>query len=331
MLRFSVLDQSPVFKGMTDAEAVQQTLNLAVEIEKLGYHRFWVSEHHNSRSFASASPEIMVGRIASITKKIRVGSAGVLLSLYSPLKVAEQFNLLTTLFPGRIDLGIGRAGGSDPRTLSVLNPNVNAEDAFVKFDNMIAFMTSENSKLGVFRNIQPVPSTEFRPEFWVLGSSPASGLYAGQRGLPYAFASFINADSSIQALQAYFQHFQPSRFLDKPYVNLAVAALCADTEVRARKLIKSIEVWAVRSFLQNMNIPFPSIKEAENAVIQPHERVMLEHRRQSFIIGSVEQVSSQLRKLAKQLMINEFTIVTITEPFQDRLASYRLLAKAFDL
>lgn len=331
MLKLSILDQSPVSEGTTPASAIRQTLSLAAAAETFGYHRYWVSEHHNTNSFASASPEILLGRIASLTQRIRIGSAGVLLTLYSPLKIAEQFNMLETLFPGRIDLGIGRAGGSDAKTLKALHPDAQSEDTFAKFDDMISFMDNNVPGPLHFRNVNASPLIENTPQFWVLGSSPASAEYAATRGLPYSFANFINAEYCIPALQTYHQHFRPSRFLKAPYVNLAVFALCADSEKEANRLAKSSELWVVKSFLRRENVKFPDQATAESVSYHPQERLVLAYRRKSSYIGSAGQVSAALAETAKQLAVNELTIVTITPEYEDRLRSYELLADAFEL
>jgi len=325
-MKLSILDQSPIVNGMSAGDAIDQTLTLAQEADKLGYYRFWVSEHHNTKSFASASPEILLARIASLTKTIRVGSGGVLLSHYSPLKVAEQFLMLETLFPSRIDLGIGRAGGGDAFTNRVLNPNMNNDDTFKKLDELIAYL---DKKKFTGRRVNAVPAIDAFPELWVLGTSSASAVYAGERGLPYSFGSFINDEQCIQAMQTYHQKFTPSNYLSAPLVNHAVYVICAETDDDALRISRSSELWFVKSLLRREDIPFPTNEEVKNADYSLQEEMILAGRRKGTIIGSVDTVKARLNNLASALAVNEFTIVTITANFEDRLKSYRLLSEAF--
>jgi luciferase family oxidoreductase group 1 len=328
-MQLSILDQSPVVSGSTYKEAINQTLTLAKEADKLGYNRFWVSEHHNTKAFASASPEILLARIASLTNNLRVGSGGVLLTHYSPLKVAEQFCMLENLYPGRIDLGIGRAGGGDALTNRALNPNKLSDDeTFNKYNELIGYLEQTISNN---RRIKAVPQINSIPELWVLGTSPSSALYAAERGLPYSFGSFINDEYCLQAMQMYHQNFTPSKYLAKPYVNHAVYAICAETNDEALHISKSSELWFVKSFLRREDVSFPSNEEVKNADYSLQEEMVLAARRKGTIIGSVDEVRNKLEQLAKKLVINEFTIVTIAADFEDRLNSYRLLSESFNL
>ena len=328
-MNLSILDQSPVVAGTSYEEAINRTLKLAQEADKLGYHRFWVSEHHNTKSFASASPEILLTRIASLTNNIRVGSGGVLLTHYSPLKVAEQFCMLENLFPGRIDLGIGRAGGGDAFTNRALNPNMLDDDeTFNKYNELICYLEQTTT---LNKRVKAVPQINSVPELWVLGTSPASAVYAGERGLPYSFGSFINDEQCVQSMQMYHQKFTPSKHLAKPYVNHAVYVICAETEDEALRISRSSELWFVKSFLRREDIPFPTNEEAKNADYSLQEGMVLAVRRKGTIIGSVNEVKNKLEQLAKELVVNEFTIVTITADFEDRIKSYRLLSETFNL
>jgi luciferase family oxidoreductase group 1 len=327
-MKLSVLDQSPITDGITYEEAINRTLKLAVAVEEFGYHRFWVSEHHNTNSFASASPEILLTKIASITKKIRVGSGGVLLSHYSPLKIAEQFRMLETLFPERIDLGIGRAGGGDAFTNCALNPHQHKEDnTFLKIDELITYLNHNTHK----RKVNAVPKIEAIPEIWVLGTSPNSALYAAERGLPYSFGSFINDEHCLQAMQTYHHKFIPTKYLGKPYVNHAVYVICGESDDEALQLSKSSELWFIKTFLRGEDVPFPEPEEEKNVTFTPQEKFALAIRRKGTIIGSAKKVKSELEFLAKKLAVDEFTIVTITASFENRLKSYKLLADVFCL
>lgn len=331
-MKFSILDQSPVSEAGSARQAVDETLNLVCEAEARGYYRYWVAEHHNTRSFASASPEILMGRIASITERIRVGSGGVLLGHYAPLKVAEQFRMLETLFPGRIDMGLGRAGGSDKRTVKALQSGVSdGSDAFARVDELLAYLQKSAPQRSDYNEVHAAPAIDSIPEPWILGTSPASARYAAERGLRYSFGSFINAEHCITALQTYHQHFRPSAYLQKPYSQLAVFALCAESEREAQKLAGSTELWLVQSFVHGRNIPFPPAAKAAEYRYGLPERFVLDMRRQSAIIGNPAQVAERFALLARQLAVDEFAVVTITERYEDRLASYRLLAEALGL
>ena len=324
-MKLNILCQSPVFQGMTHSESIRQTIDLAKYSEKLGYSRFWVSEHHNSNAFASASPEIMVTRIASETNQIRIGTAGILLSHYSPLKIAEQSNMITSLFPNRFDLGIGRAGGSDAKTLKALESHILQNDnSFERFNQLIKYIEQSKSP-----SIKAYPIVEEIPEYWVLGTSIASARYAAEKGLRYSFASFINDEQCLNALQEYHQHFQPSKYLDKPYVNLGIFAICADTEEAALTQVKSSEAWFVNSFIRGKNVHFPTQEEAKQMSYTMQEEMILNYRRKSRFEGDKNYIASQLNQLANQLRIDEFTIVTITEHFEDRKRSYELISEGF--
>lgn len=328
-MKISILDQSPVTAASSPREAVRQTLDLAVAADKLGYHRFWVSEHHNSMSFASASPEIMLTRIAGMTERIRVGSGGVLLGHYSPLKIAEQFRLLECFYPGRIDLGLGRASGADKLATSALHNGGELRDGgFERVAELRRLLAAAPRKDSSYNAVHASPMVESQPEIWILGTSPASAQYAAEHGLPYAFGAFINHEHLVPALETYHRNFRPSAVRQKPYVNLAVFAVACDSEERARQVIKTSELWVVRSFLHKQNVVFPSMAEAAAHSYTPNEELVLQFRRQAAVYGSVDKVASTLRNMTANLMADELTIITITEQFQDRLRSYELLAQA---
>lgn len=324
-MKLNILCQSPVFNGMTHTEAIKQTIELAKYSEKIGYKRFWVSEHHNSNAFASASPEIVLTHIGSVTNQVKIGSAGILLSHYSALKVAEQANMITSLFPSRFDLGIGRAGGTDAKTMKALESNMlQNDDAFARFDELRSYIEQKNNP-----TIKASPVLNEIPEYWVLGTSVASAKYAAEKGLRYSFASFINDEQCIQALQTYHQYFQPSKYLDKPYVNLGVFAICADSEIAALSQVKSSEAWFVNAFIRGNNSAFPTQADAKKMQFTMQEEMILSHRRKSRFAGDKMQVTEHLNQLAKKLQIDEFTLVTITEHFEDRKRSYELISKGF--
>ncbi|MBS1492311.1 MAG: LLM class flavin-dependent oxidoreductase [Bacteroidetes bacterium] len=321
-MKLNILDQSPLFTGKSYSQAINETIKLAKFADENSYHRFWFAEHHNTKSFASASPEILISAIGFITKKIRIGSGGVLLAHYSPLKIAEQFKMLETLYPGRIDLGIGRAGGADARTNNKLNPI--SEDVFAKFDEMISYFNPKEASSHIAS-----PIIENTPEFWVLGTSPDSAMYAAKNGLRYSFANFINDERCVESLGVYYQNFKPSIYLKEPYINLAVFAMAADTEEKAREIVKPVEVWAINSMLYGKNENFPSNEEAKNHTFSFQEKMMIDFKRRSAYVGDVKTVCEKLEDTMKKLAVHEFTLVSISDDFEDKLNSYRLISNYF--
>ncbi|HMS33804.1 MAG TPA: LLM class flavin-dependent oxidoreductase [Ignavibacteria bacterium] len=320
--KLNILDQSPVIKGHTPNEAIHQTIELAKLADELGYHRYWVAEHHNSSSFASASPEILMSAIASNTKKIRVGSGGVLISHYSPLKIAEQFNMLQSLYPGRIDLGIGRAPGGDGNIIKALRTS--NENAFTKTTELINYLKC-SSESKPFDVVSAVPEGESIPEIWILGTSPDSALFAAENGLAYTFGSFINDEYMLQCFQSYYQNFKPSLFLKEPYLNLALFSITGKTNEDALRIAKCSEYWLSQTFLQGKNIPFPDEDTALKHNFSIEEKMLIEYRRRSAVIGDSETVSRKLKELVKKYAIHELTIVTINSDFEERKNSYKLL------
>ena len=289
MLKLSILDQSPISEGMGIKTALENTVELAKFADENGYHRFWVSEHHGSKAFASASPEIFISSLAAKTTNLRLGTAGVLLSHYSPFKIAEQFNLLSALYPNRVDLGIGRALGGDAKISKLLNSETNSNDLFDKYDKLIEYIFNNNTQTLA------VPETEFKPEFWILGSSPTSAKYAAERGLRYSFASFINAEHLIKALETYHQYFTPSRYLEKPYTNLSLFALCSEEEIRANQLAKVAENWLVNSLLFKKDLPFSENIEDRSITESMQSQFLINMFREYSAIGTPAQVVNKLK------------------------------------
>ena len=324
-LKINILDQSPVFTGKTYQQAVNETTELVKFGDENNFHRFWFAEHHNTKSFASASPEILISSLGSVTKNIRLGSGGVLLPHYAPLKIAEQFKMLEALYPNRIDLGIGRAGGTDMKTVNKLNPsNAIFGNVFEKFTELISYFDKKNSDSKIAS-----PVIETVPEFWVLGTSPDSAQYAAANGLRYAFASFINDEHCVEALTTYYQNFKPSVYLKEPYVNLAVFCLAADTEQRAMELAKPVQLWAINSMLYGKNEHFPSNAEAQKHTFSMQEKMMIDYKLKSSFVGNIESVSQRLKETAKKLAVHELTLVTICDDFEDKLNSYKLISEKF--
>jgi luciferase family oxidoreductase group 1 len=335
-MKLSVLDQSPIRKGGTAKEALAETITLAKAADQLGYHRYWVAEHHNSTSFAGSAPEILIARLAAETSRIRLGSGGVMLMHYSPLKVAEQFRLLETLAPGRIDLGVGRAPGADERTSRALQagPQSFGIDAFPSQVHLLSQLLDEASAGSPlpadhpFRGIHAMPQGSTRPELWLLGSGIHSAVYAAEFGLPFAHAHFISPDGSLEAVEAYRARFKPSVWCPVPRIAMGVSALAADSAQEAERLSASRQLWAVRLFT-GRPIAFPSPQEALAYDYDERERAILQSLEGRSVVGRPETVRDKLLDLAVSHGAEELIIVTITYDFAARLHSYELLAAAF--
>jgi luciferase family oxidoreductase group 1 len=336
-MRLSVLDQSPVRKDGTAAQAVAETIALARACERLGYHRYWLAEHHNTNSFAGSCPEILIARVAAETSTIRVGSGGVMLTHYSPLKVAEQFRMLETLSPGRIDLGLGRAPGSDQRTAQALmaGPRGWGIDAFPSQVHLLSQFLDDASGTPLpadhpYRGIHATPAGPTRPELWLLGSGLHSAIYAGELGLGFAHAHFISDEGSEEAVAQYRNSFTPSSWCDRPRIALGVSALAADTTEEALRLSASRNLWVVR-LLSGRPIAFPSPEEALDYPYTEQERAMLADVERRSIVGTPEFVHARLSAIAERHDAEELVIVTITFDATSRLRSYELLARSFGI
>ncbi len=333
MLRLSVLDQTPVRAGATPAQAVAETLALAALAERLGYHRYWLAEHHNSGGLAGAAPEILIGHVAALTRKMRVGSGGVMLSHYSPLKVAETFRMLETLHPGRIDLGVGRAPGSDQvtaRALAYGHALLPIEAFPHQLADLTGFLGGTLAPDHPFADIHAMPEGAGMPELWLLGSSDQSAAYAAHFGFRFSFAQFIAGESGAAVAAAYRRHFVPSAHTAQPEVSIGLSVLVADSEAEARRLGASRDLWLVRLFKGERG-PFPSVEEALSYPYSDRERAYLESNRGRSVVGAPEQVRARLEALAADYGAGEIVAVTITHDPAARERSYTLLAEACGL
>jgi luciferase family oxidoreductase group 1 len=334
-LALSILDQSTVASGRTPAEAIRETLALAQLADQWGYRRYWLAEHHNSASHAGTAPEILISAIAATTQRIRIGSAGIMLPHYSALKVAEQFRVLEAIAPGRIDLGVGRAPGSDGRTAFALNPNAReAADRFPQqVQELLGWLGDGLPVNHPFARISAQPDGPTRPEVWVLGSSDFGAQLAAYFGLPYCFAHFITeGQGSAEALEFYREGFRahpgtPGR-LAEPLAALAVVALAAPSEAEAWRLFRSRELWRIRRD-QGEFTRLPSVAEAEAHDYTEAERQRVAKLRASAIVGTAEQVLARLERLAAEHGAREIAVLTPCHDPAARQASYRLLAEAW--
>ncbi|MFT5193184.1 MAG: luciferase family oxidoreductase group 1 [Cellvibrionaceae bacterium] len=326
-MKLSILDQSPIRKGGTAQDALQETLELARVAEKLGYNRFWISEHHNTNTLAGSAPEVLLAAIGAATSTLRIGSGGIMLPHYSAFKVAETFSMLATLYPDRIDLGIGRAPGSDMETARVL-----ATDGRPKFERFPILVEQLNQMLhdSSFRpKVTPVPPTP--PITWMLGSSQDSAILAAERGLPYNFAYFIN-NRMVPALFAYYRdNFKPSEQWAEPKTMLTMNVIVAETYERAFNLALSRTLpFLFRATGQKvMGIVTP--EEAADYPYTTQEWAFVEDRLKTAAIGTPEQVKEIIENVAREWQTDEIMTVTITYDFADRIRSYEMLADVFEL
>ena len=333
-LRLSVLDQSPVRKGGTATQAIAETLELARLCDELGYHRYWLSEHHGT-SLASATPEVLIGAVANQTRRIRVGSGGVMLTHYAPLKVAEQFRMLETLFPGRIDLGVGRAPGSDTRTARALadgHAMTDVERYPEQLMDLYGFMSGSLPHDHPYHGIKAQPEGESLPEMWLLGSTRASARFAAELGWAFCFAHFISQEGPETVLREYEAAFEPSPFLPQPRHAIGVSATCAGTDEQAEYL--SWSRWGSRVVTRARGQQGGGIITPEEAMAIDYtepELDYLTYLRQTYIHGNPAHVRSRLEDLAGQYGTEELMLVTITYDFEARKNSYRLLAEEFGL
>ena len=332
-LKLSVLDQSTAAHGRSQDHAIRETLALARHCDALGYHRYWVSEHHNSDSIVGTAPEVLMAAIAATTARIRVGSAGVMLPHYSALKVAEQFRVLEAIAPGRIDLGVGRAPGTDRLTAYALNPHANAADEFPQqvLDLQSWVGGTPLPESHPLRAIKAHPLGPTRPELWILGSSDYGAQLAAHFGLPYAFAYFFSDGRGVEeALALYRRNYRPSPRHPRPQATICVWALAADTEAEARRLLMTREFWRV-GFEQGLRASLVSPEEAAAHPYTAAERSIVEALRRKALVGTGEQVAARITELAERLQLDEIVVVTWTYDPEPRHRSYELLAQAFGL
>ena len=330
-MKLSVLDQSTAAEGASQHVAIQETLALARHCEALGYHRYWVSEHHNSDSIVGTAPEMLMAAIAATTSRIRVGSAGVMLPHYSALKVAEQFRVLEAIAPGRIDLGVGRAPGSDRLTALALNPYANAAEEFPRqVHDLRAWVSGEPLDEGhPFAAIKAHPLGPTRPELWILGSSDYGAQLAAHFGLPYAFAYFFSEGRGVEeALALYRRNYRPSARHPAPQATICVWALAADTEAEARHLLKTREFWRV-GFEKGLRKPLVTPEFADAYPYAESERATIDALRRKAIVGTGAAVAERLTQLARHFDLDELVVVTWTHDPAARHRSYELLAAAF--
>jgi luciferase family oxidoreductase group 1 len=333
-MRLSVLDQSTIVSGRSPDASIRETLDLARHCEALGYHRYWLAEHHNSDAVAGAAPEVLMAAIAATTTRIRVGSAGIMLPHYSALKVAEQFRVLEAIAPGRIDMGLGRAPGSDGLTAHALNPNaaVAADHFPALVRDLLAWVAGEPlMERHPFRDIRAQPAGPTVPEAWILGSSDYGAQVAAHFGLPYCFAHFItDGHGAAEALALYRERYRPSARHPVPLAGICVWAIAAETEAEAARIYSARALW--RLFRdRGVFVPTPSPAEAAAHPWTEAERARAETLRGRAIFGTGPAVAERLHHLAASLGVEEVAVLTSTHDPAARRRSYALLAEACGL
>lgn len=332
-LKLGVVDQSPVRTGGTAADAVRETLELAQIAEKLGYHRYWLAEHHSTNSFAGSSPAVLIPSVASVTEHMRIGSGGVMLSHYSPLQVAENFRMLETLFPGRIDLGIGRAPGRDGRTALALQYGRGAIgiDHFpAQVEHLIGWVSDGFGEGHPWRRVRAMPRAPGVPEVWMLGSGGSSGHYAAQLGCGYSFAQFISGEDGVGMVDQYRRRFTPSSLMSAPRASVGLGVICAETQAEAHRLAASMELWR-RRIMRGQDRGIPSPDEALDELGTGWAPPPLGMDGARMIAGDPGQVRDELRRTAARYAADELMIVTVTHDWAARVRSYELVAEVMGM
>jgi luciferase family oxidoreductase group 1 len=333
MLPLSILDLSPVTTGTSGAQALRNSLDLARLADRLGYMRFWVAEHHNLPNIASSAPEIMIGQIAAVTAHLRVGSGGVMLPNHAPLTVAERFKVLEGLFPGRIDLGIGRAPGTDPVTSYALRRRQDdpaSDDFLERFQELLLFEQRGFPENHPFRRVQPMPSDVALPPIFLLGSSDYSAQLAGHVGAGFSFAHHFSDFDPVAPMTMYRQQFKPSPARTTPCAILAVHAVCADSDAEADRLATSIDLNFARR-RQGVLLPIPSPEEVAAHQYSPKDRALIAHNRARLVVGSKSKVLAHLEPLIAATKADELMITSMIYDHGARKHCYELLAEAFGL
>jgi luciferase family oxidoreductase group 1 len=317
----SVLDLAPIGSGSDATSALRNSRELAQQAERLGYHRYWFAEHHNMPGIASSAPAVLIGHVASATERIRVGSGGVMLPNHAPLVVAEQFGMLEALHPGRIDLGIGRAPGTDQKTARALRRT----EAGLSAENFPQELTELISYFEGTAELNAVPAAGNKPPIWLLGSSGYSAQAAGLLGLPFAFAHHFSAQNTLPALALYRKHFRPSEVLSEPYAMVCASVVVADTDEQARYLAGPGALSFVK-LRQGRPAPLATPEEAAAYPYTEIDELVIEDRMASQVIGSPETVRAGLGELLDSTAADELMVTTIVHGQKDRLRSFELLS-----
>lgn len=333
MIPLSVLDLSVVTSGTRPAAALRNSIDLGKHVDGLGYFRYWLAEHHNLLSVASPAPDIMIGQIAAVTKNIRVGSGGIMLPNHAPLMVAERFKMLEALFPGRIDLGLGRAPGTDGATAHALRSRLDrreGDDFLERLSELVMWENRDFPPGHPYNNVVAMPDDVALPPIWLLGSSDYSSELAAQVGMGFAFAHHFASHDAVDALAHYRRRFKPSGWRSTPYGILAVAVIAADTDAEAEKLASSADLNRLRRD-RGQYLPLPSVEEALAYPYTDAERASVARNRARLFVGSPSTIMKKLQPLIESSQADELMVITAVYDHDARKKSYALLAKAFQL
>ncbi|WP_164214874.1 LLM class flavin-dependent oxidoreductase [Virgibacillus sp. YIM 98842] len=327
-MKLSILDQAPITKGNKSADALKKAEELAVLGDELGYHRMWMAEHHGTNDYASSAPEITAAHLAAKTKHIRIGTGGVMMMHYSPLKLAEVFKTLSAFSPGRIDFGVGRAPGGDNHSIYALSegrqPMVN--NMYEKLDTALQLINDEIPEDRLYNRTIATPAQVALPEAWLLGSTGNSALQAGRRGVGYSFAQFFAGAMSEEIFAAYKNNFQPSAFMEKPQINVSYMVTTAQTKEEAEFEAKPQDIWRLL-FMKGKLMPVMTPVEARDYPLTEMDRMQIKENRKIHLVGDAKEVAAILREDQARYEFDEAMIVSIPHSQEQRLNVYRLLAR----
>ncbi|HLR03452.1 MAG TPA: LLM class flavin-dependent oxidoreductase [Virgibacillus sp.] len=330
-MKLSILNQAPITEGETASNALENAIELAKQCEELGYHRYWIAEHHDLFGLACPNPDVMLGAIGSRTEKIRIGAGAVLLPYYKPFRVAETYNLLATLFPDRVDLGLGRApGGSAEVSLALADNYLKQVKHYSDdIDDLLKFLHDGHTKDEPNGKISPTPVPDAPPETWLLGTSEKSAFLAADKGMDYAFGHFMTDKNGPEIVQQYRNRYSEIN-TSKGNVIIAISVICADTEDEANRLAMSPFLWKIRQEKQMDDHHVPSLETTRHYPFSDEERDKIEKMKTNMIIGNPEQVKTQVEELQQAYKADEIMIVTITPDKEATFHSYRLLKEVLD-
>lgn len=333
-MKVSILDQSPVSSGMSERDALLTSIRLAQHAEKLGYERFWIAEHHDLFGLACSNPSVMLSAIGAQTNTIKIGAGAVLLPYYQPFHVAETYNLLATLYPGRIDLGLGRAPGGSAEVSLALSDNYLAEVRKFpeKIDDLLRFFRSDFPEDHPYSKISPTPIPEVEPAVWLLGTSEKSATLAAEKGLHYAFGDFMTDQDGPAIVQRYRKGMLERHPNKDPYVIVAINVICAPTTEEAEALARSQWLWKIRQEAFGEETHIPSVEEAKHYKVSAAEQEKIEQMKRQMIVGNPDEVRTGLLDLHEQYQADEYMIVTVVHEEAAKLRSYELVKEiAVDL
>lgn len=333
-MKLSILDLATIFNDETPSETLQNSTEAVQLAEQLGYTRYWFAEHHNATFQMSTSPDLLSAHAAALTKDIRIGSGGIMIPNHSPLKVVENFSILEALHPGRIDLGMGRASGTDGITNAALRDNheqLTGESIMNKLMEILAFFNRDFPEDHPYRDIKASPDPSLRPELFMLGSSDGGMQIASQLGVGFAFAGQINPDWAVPMLKKYRENFQASQYLSQPYSMLATIVICADTDEEAADIAGPAELQWVRWMTGEYKSAPPTLEEARSHTYTKEETQAREQNKSKFIIGSPKTIKEKLEQITSEAEVDEVMILNMITDKEARHKSYSLLAEEFNL